>query len=156
MNGTLVEVSADTGGSQGAVTPAKGAIKVDKPQEMLQLNPGRRLGPIHQSSHLPGIHVDTPSGDYVPQKGDGAAMELLLLCLNKQLVLKEALKNLSAVEHMFLEGAGEDEDVINVDKDELVQYDAEKGLLGGAVVKDAVLQRQLCHQRLWVHAQALS
>ena len=29
-------------------------------------------------------------------------------------------------------------------------------LLGGAVVKGAVLQRQLCHQRLWVRAQALS
>jgi hypothetical protein len=30
------------------------------------------------------------------------------------------------------------------------------GLPGGAVVKGAVLQRQLCHQRLWVGAQALS
>ena len=31
-----------------------------------------------------------------------------------------------------------------------------EGLLGGAVVKGAVLQLQLCHQRLWVRAQALS
>ena len=30
------------------------------------------------------------------------------------------------------------------------------GLPGGAVVKGAVLQRQLCHQRPWVRAQALS
>ena len=30
------------------------------------------------------------------------------------------------------------------------------GLPGGAVVKGAVLQCQLCHQRLWVGAQALS
>jgi hypothetical protein len=29
------------------------------------------------------------------------------------------------------------------------------GLSGGAVIKGAVLQRQLCHQRLWVRAQAL-
>jgi hypothetical protein len=31
----------------------------------------------------------------------------------------------------------------------------DQGLPGGAVVKGAVLQRQLCHQRLWVGAQAL-
>ena len=30
------------------------------------------------------------------------------------------------------------------------------GLPGGAVVKGAVLQRQLCHQSPWVRAQALS
>ena len=30
------------------------------------------------------------------------------------------------------------------------------GLPGGAVVKGAVLQRQLCHQSPWVCAQALS
>ena len=32
----------------------------------------------------------------------------------------------------------------------------ESGLPGGAVVKGAVLQRQLCHQSPWVRAQALS
>ena len=32
------------------------------------------------------------------------------------------MKNLSDVEHMFLGGAGEDKDVINVDKDEPVQH----------------------------------
>jgi hypothetical protein len=31
-----------------------------------------------------------------------------------------------------------------------------RGLADGAVVKGTVLQRQLCHQRLWVCAQALS
>ena len=35
-------------------------------------------------------------------------------------------------------------------------YKHSEGLPGGAVVKGAVLQRQLCHQRLWVRAQALS
>ena len=33
---------------------------------------------------------------------------------------------------------------------------AQNRLTGGAVVKGAVLQRQLCHQRLWVRTQALS
>ena len=32
----------------------------------------------------------------------------------------------------------------------------DSGLPGGAVVKGAVLQRQLCHQSPWVRAQALS
>ena len=52
-------------------------------------------------------------------------MELALLCYYKQLVLQEALKNLSDVDHMFLGGAGEDEDVIMVDKNKLVQHVAE-------------------------------
>ena len=52
-------------------------------------------------------------------------MELALLCFYKHLVLQEALENLSDVEHMFLGGAGEDEDVIEVDKDEPVQHVAE-------------------------------
>lgn len=63
------------------------------------------LGPIHHRSPSQ-IHLDTPSGDDLPQKGDGGAMEPSLLCLNKQLVLQEALLILSDVEHMFLGGSG--------------------------------------------------
>ena len=36
------------------------------------------------------------------------------------------------------------------------QKSLSSGLPGGAVVKGAVLQRQLCHQSPWVRAQALS
>jgi hypothetical protein len=73
-------------GGQGAVTPDKAAIKVGEPQEALQLHPGCRLRPIHNCSHLLGIHLDTPSRDDVAQKGNGGAMELTLFCLNEQLV----------------------------------------------------------------------
>lgn len=110
------------GGSQCAVTPDEAAIEVGEPQEMLQLHPGCRQGPIHHRTHLPGIHLGIASGDDVPQKGDGGAMELAFLCLDKQLVLQEALKNLSDVEHMFLGEAGEDKDVINIDEGKPVQH----------------------------------
>ena len=49
-------------------------------------------------------------------------MELALLCLDKQLILQKALKDQLDVEQVFLRGAGEDEDVINVDEDEPVQH----------------------------------
>jgi signal transduction histidine kinase len=49
-------------------------------------------------------------------------MKCALLCFYKKLDLQEALENLPDVDHMFLGGAGEDKDVIKVDKDELVQH----------------------------------
>ena len=98
-----------TGGYQGAVTPDKEAIE---PQEALELHPVSRVGPIHHRSHLLGIYLHTPCGEDETQKRDGGMLELTLLCFYKQLVLQEELKNLSDVEHMFLSGTGEDEDVI--------------------------------------------
>jgi hypothetical protein len=56
--------------------------------------------------------LHTPCGDDETQKMDGGTMELVLLCFYKQLVLQEALGNQLDVEHMFLGGTGEDEDVI--------------------------------------------
>ena len=44
-------------------------------------------------------------------------MELTLFRLNEQHALQKALENLPDMEHVFFGGAGEDEDVINVDKD---------------------------------------
>ncbi|XP_070304212.1 uncharacterized protein [Salvelinus sp. IW2-2015] len=113
------------GGGQGAVTPGKAAIEVGEPQEALQLHHGRRQGPFHHRFHLLGIHLDTLSRDDVAQKGNAGAMELALFHLNEQLVLQKALENLPDIEHMFLGGAAEDEDVINVDEDEPVQHVAE-------------------------------
>jgi hypothetical protein len=49
-------------------------------------------------------------------------IELTLFRLKKQLVLQKALENLSDVELVFLGGAGENEDVINVAEDEPVQH----------------------------------
>jgi hypothetical protein len=109
-------------GSQGAVTPDKAAIKVGKSQETLQLQSGRRLGPIHHRSQLPGIHLYTPCSDDVTQEGDSGAMEFTLLSFHKKLVLQEPLENLSDVEHVFLGGAGENEDEVEVDKYEPVQH----------------------------------
>ena len=75
-----------------------------------------------RKQEIPGIHLYTPCSNDVTQKGDGGAMELALLCFYKQLVLQKASENLSDVEHMFFGGAGEDEDVIEVDKDEPVHH----------------------------------
>jgi hypothetical protein len=43
-------------------------------------------------------------------------------CFYVKLVLQEALENLLDVEHVFLGGAGEDQDVIEVDEDEPVHH----------------------------------
>ena len=86
------------GGGQCAVTPDKAAIKVGKPQETLQLHPGRRLWPILPRFHLLGIHLGSPSRDDIAQKGHGGAMEMARLHLNKQ----KALENLQDMEHVFL------------------------------------------------------
>jgi hypothetical protein len=47
---------------------------------------------------------------------------VLTSTFTKKLVFKEVLKNLSDVEHVFLGGAGEDEDVVKVDEDESFQH----------------------------------
>jgi hypothetical protein len=52
-------------------------------------------------------------------------MELALLRHHKQLILQKKLKDLPDVEHVFLRGAGEDEDVINVDEDKPFKHVAE-------------------------------
>ena len=102
VNRTLGEVSADTGGSQGAVTPDKAAIAGGEPQETLQLHPESRLGPIHHHSHLPGIHLYIPCSNAVTKEGDGGAMEFTLFLFHIKLVLKEVLEDLLNVEHVFL------------------------------------------------------
>lgn len=52
-------------------------------------------------------------------------MEFLLLCFHQNLFLQEALENLSDVEHVFLGGVGENEDVVEVDISKPVQHVAE-------------------------------
>ena len=89
---------------------------------MLHVYSGHRLGPIHHCSYYPGIHLYTPCSEYVTQEEDGGVMEFAILCFHKKLVLQEKLKNLSHVEHVFLGGAGENENIIEVDKDEPVQH----------------------------------
>ena len=49
-------------------------------------------------------------------------MEFTFFCFHNKLVLQEALENLSEVEHLFLDRAGENEDVVEADEDELVQH----------------------------------
>jgi hypothetical protein len=84
-------------GSQGAVPPDKATINVGKSQETLQLHPGRRLGPIHQQSHLSGIHLYIPRSDDVTKERDGGVMEFKLLLFHKK-----RLEDLSDVNHVFL------------------------------------------------------
>ena len=49
-------------------------------------------------------------------------MELTLLSFNKQGVLKEALEDGLDMVNVFISGLGEDENVIQVDKDEPVEH----------------------------------
>ena len=91
-----------TGRSKGAVATDKAGIQVGKSQETLQLHSVRSLGPMHEHFHLPGIHLHIPCSDDVTKEGDGGAKEFAFLCFHKKLVLQEALKDLSDLEHMFL------------------------------------------------------
>jgi flagellar biosynthesis GTPase FlhF len=49
-------------------------------------------------------------------------MQFAHLCFYQKLDLKEALENLSNLDHVFLDGAGKDKDAIEVDKDEPVHH----------------------------------
>ena len=58
MKGTLGEVSAEEGGSQGAAMPDEAAVEISRSQKMLQLHSGCGLRPIHHRSHLVRIHLN--------------------------------------------------------------------------------------------------
>ena len=58
--------------------------------------------------------------------------------------------------HLKRRGEKDQRTMVCVHSEYLIKESTEQGLPGGAVVKGAVLQRQLCHQSPWVRAQALS
>jgi hypothetical protein len=101
--------------------PDEAAVEMSKSQETLQLHSGCGLGPLQYHSHLVRIHLNVLGSDDISQKGDSGAMKFTLLHVDKQLVLLEALEDLSGVENMLLNRTGKDKGVVKVDKHELVQ-----------------------------------
>jgi hypothetical protein len=102
------------GGHQGAVTANETVVEVSKTQETLQLHPGCWLRPIHLCFHLSRIHLVISLSDDISQERDCRAVELTLLGFHKQLVLQEALKDLSDMKNMFLGRPGKKQDVVKV------------------------------------------
>ena len=93
---------------------------MSKSKEMLQMNSGCGLGPLHNRSRLVWIHLNVPGSDDISQKGDSGVMKFILLSLDKQLILQEALEDLSDMENMLLNRRGKDKNVVKIDKHEPV------------------------------------
>lgn len=60
--------------------------------------------------------MDIPFSNDVSQKGYSGAVDVALLSFYKQLILQEALKDLSNMENVFLGKTRENQDVIKADK----------------------------------------
>jgi hypothetical protein len=62
--------------------------------------------------------------------GDSGAVELTLLSFYKQLILQEALKDLSNMKNVFLGRTSENQDVVEVEKYKTIQHVPEHIALG--------------------------
>lgn len=85
-------------------------------QETFQLFAIGGRGPLRNSTDLRGIHLNVALRDDEPQECDGGNMKLTFLCFGKELVIEEALKNLADMLDVSLFIRGENEDVIQVNK----------------------------------------
>ena len=81
------------GGSQGAVAPEEAAIEMSKSQETLKLHSGCGFGTILHRSHPVRIHLNVPCSNDVTHNIDSGAIELTFHSFNKQLRLRETLKD---------------------------------------------------------------
>lgn len=97
----------------------------------MNLLPRGRSGPIDNSPYLLGFspHLSTLNGK--PQEPDQVDMKLALLCFDKQAVLKYSLKDLTEMKSVLSRGAGEDQYVVQVNKDEPVQEVPENVIFEG-------------------------
>ena len=78
-----------------AVISDETSIEINKTQEPLKLLPVLRLGPFKNRSHLLGIHLHLPLSDDVTEEHDCGGAKLTFLSFDKQMVLKQALKDLA-------------------------------------------------------------
>jgi hypothetical protein len=78
------------------------------------------LRPIHHCFHLSRIHLDITLSNDISQKGDCRAGKLTLLSFHEQLVLQEALKDLTDMKNMFLGIPGKKQVVVKVNEHKMV------------------------------------
>ena len=136
------------GGSQvgercgnGAVVMDEPPIAIGKPQEPLEGLPVSGGWPLLHFAHLLWVHGDAASGDDVPQEGGRGTGELTLLCHDEQAVLQEALEHLADMNLVRLSILGENENVVQINKNKLVYHISQdivhQGLEDGWRVREA-------------------
>ena len=106
----------------GVVAPDEPPIKIGESQESLEGLPVGGSGPLLHRSHLLGVHGDAAGGDDVAGKCCGGAQELAFLGLDEQPVLEEVLEDLADVTLVRPSILGENQDVIQINKYELVDH----------------------------------
>lgn len=99
----------------------KSPVEISKTPKTLKLLDRAGWRPVDHSSYLLGVHLYTALRHDVPKEGELRNVKLTLLGLHEQVISEESLKNLADMLDVFNHGLGEDEDVIQVHKHELVK-----------------------------------
>ena len=131
----LVRGEPGQGGGDGAVVPDEPAVEIGEAQKPLEASAVRGCRPLLHCLDLLRIHSHISGGNYVPQEVGLGAGELTFLGLNEQAVLQESLQDQPNMGLVLFRTLGEDEDVIQIDEGESVDYVPEnvinKGLEDG-------------------------
>ena len=94
------------------------AIEISEPNERLDFLFVRRGWPFRYAGNLDGVHLDLVVRDDHAEILDTGLFELALLVSEVQMVFAHAIQDDSGDPVMFFEAVCEDEDVVEVDRDD--------------------------------------
>ncbi len=110
----------DQRGRQLREAPNEPPVEVGESQEALDVSDARRDRPGKDGGDLGGVHLDASRGDHESQEFDRGMVEYALLEFGIQPVQSKSFQHQADMPIVFLLGAGEYQDVVQVDDDENV------------------------------------